>query len=133
MLQSPKQIAEVLSRQYPKLTWYISHEIQHHSAKYSTSTDRFKFDFQKSAKKQSKRKFFYLVNFYINFTSFVAYSRFLLEMMFITTLQLRYIFLNETFPFMPIGSMTVNGDFFSTFLVWSKLINSNSLKNLSKL
>ena len=95
MLQSPKQIAEVLSRQYPKLTWYISHEIQHHSAKYSTSTDRFKFDFQKSAKKQSKRKFFYLVNFYINFTSFVAYSRFLLEMMFITTLQLRYIFLNE--------------------------------------
>ena len=117
MLQSPKQIAEVLSRQYPKLhkLRYISHEIQHHSAKYSTSTDRFKFDFQKSAKKQSKRKFFYLVNFYINFTSFVAYSRFLLEMMFITTLQLRYIFLNEIFPFMAIGSMTVNGDFFFDF------------------
>ena len=52
------------------------------------------------------------------FTSFVAYSRFLLEMMFITTLQLRYIFfLNEIFSFMAIGSMTVNGDFFSTFLV----------------
>ena len=53
----------------------------------------------------------------IIFTSFVAYSRFLLEMMFITTLQLRYIFLNEIFSFMAIGSMTVNGGFFSTFLV----------------
>ena len=42
------------------LTWYISHEIQHHSEKYSTSTDRFKFDFQ-------KRNFFYLWNFYIYF------------------------------------------------------------------
>lgn len=106
------------------LTWYISHEIQHHSENTQPVLIDSSLTFRKGI--------FFTYEIFI-FTSFVAYSRFPLEMMFITTLQLRYIFLNEIFCFMAIGSMTVNGDFFSTFLVWSKLIDSNSLKNHSKL